>query len=485
MKANPIIVLTVAAALAAPAAAHGATVSTDGTAGPSAEEYIAFKAGRGEANRVLVNFGSRAVTIVDLGVDRIRLSGRANRCRRGGRRRVVCPLEQIPGGNREFLSVFLELGDRNDTARFAPGADSPDSHPDDPLAITDSYEDTEGAVIEASNVDAGPGNDVVTGSRYADVISLGTGQDRAEGRGGGDDILLTPDGRTDSIRAGGGTDGLVYSSSSGPVTVDLAAGRAGAAGEHDRIRGIEQVHGGPKDDVLLGSRHGDALYGESGSDRIVGGDGNDMLAGDSPLVSAAFVNDIDAGVGDDVVDARSQGHPEQFDPTPQLAPTTTVDCGPGSDIEAGDVDDRLAASCEAVAFRIPEEYLPLENPHYDAPMKAVPVARAADGSPVFEVPCPARTRPAAGRCSGTVAVERPPVDGSGASPENLGSGSFSLEAGQRTNVEVTLNSAGRAAVSNGSPVAVHVTATLTPPPGDDWGGRVLNANFGWQTVLEP
>jgi Ca2+-binding RTX toxin-like protein len=486
MKVVPIILVALAASLAPATLAHGATVSVGGTAGPSGEEFIQFKAGKGEANRVLVNFRPTSITIVDRGVGRIRLDRSARMCRRSGDRRVVCMRERVPGGNYVFLPVFLVLGDRNDTARFAPGADSSDRRQDDPLAVADSYEDTEGAIVEATNVDAGPGDDIVTGTKYADVIAPGTGRDRVEGRAGDDDILLTPDGRTDSLKAGGGIDGLNYSFATAvPVTVDLTAGVAGAAGERDRALGFEQAHGGSKDDVLLGSGDGEALYGEAGRDRVEGREGDDMVVGDSPLVSTAFVNEIAAGPGDDVVDARSQGHTDQFDPRPQLAPTTSVDCGPGNDIEAGDVDDRLDPSCEAAAFRIPEEYLPVEEPFYDAPMRVAPASRAADGSPVFEVPCPAKTRPQAAGCTGKVVVERPPVPGSSASPEELGSGSFSLPPGGRTNVEVTLNAAGRAAVSQGSVVAVHVTATLPPPPGDDWGGRVLSANFGWQTVLGP
>jgi hypothetical protein len=461
-------------------------VSADGTAGPSGEEYLQYKASKGEANRVLVNIGPRSITIVDSGTKRIGVAKSARACKRTSNTRVVCQRERVPDGRYVLVPIFLILGDRNDTARFSPGADSGDVGHDDPLAVADSYDDTEGAVIEATNVDAGPGDDIVTGTKYADVISPGTGRDRVEGRAGDDDINLTPDGRADTFKAGGGIDGLNYTyATKDPVTVDLTAARAGAAGEGDRIRGFEQVHGGPKDDVLRGTSDGEALYGEAGNDRVDGREGDDMVAGDSPVVSTASPNEIVAGPGDDVVDARSQNHPEQFSAAPQMAPTSMIDCGPGNDIEAGDVDDRLDPSCETSAFRIPEEWLPIEEPFYDTPMRVAPVSRSADGSPVYEVPCPAKTRPQAASCTGKVVLERPPVPGSNASPEELGSGSFALQTGQRANVEVKLNDAGRAAVSQGSVVAVHVTATLGPTPGDDWGGRTLSANFGWQTVLGP
>jgi hypothetical protein len=465
--------LAVVACLAVPGAARAARVEVSASTGPASEEFILYRAGKGESNRVRVKIARRSITIVDRGVRRIGLRRRRNftNCRRTGRRRVVCPRR----------NVQVVLRDKSDKVSFTPGTDSPDVDHADPLALADRYGDTEGAFLEATDVNGGSGKDIITGSRYSDVITPGPGRDRVNGRGGNDDIYLAPDGRKDSIRGGGGIDGIAYTAEV-PVTVDLAAGTAGPPGDTDRIQGIEQVHGGPMDDVLLGSGNADALYGEAGSDQIDGRGGNDLLVGDSPGASRPFANQITGGPGDDIVDARSQIGPN---PASSLAPTTTVDCGAGNDREAGEVDDLLDPSCEAAAFRIPLDFLFLEQPLYDVPMKVAPVARAADGSPTFEVPCPAITFPPSSGCNGTVAVERPPVAGSSAPAEKLGSGSFNLTPGQRANVMVQLTPAGQTAVASGSPVAVHVTATLPPPAGSPPGQTPSKADFGWQAVLGP
>jgi hypothetical protein len=456
MRARTAIALAATACLAMPAAARAATVELSVSVGLSGEEFILYRAGKGERNRVHVTIGRRSVTIVDHGVRRIALRrhGHPTTCRRPARRRVVCPHD----------NVQLVLGDKNDKVSFSPGTDSPDTEHTDPLTLADTHDvPTEGAFLEASDIDGGRGNDVIKGSKYYDVIRPGPGRDRVDGRGGGDDIVPGPDGQRDSIRGGGGVDSIVYIGQAA-VTVDLAAGTGGRPGDTDRLEGIEQPHGGPND-VLLGSENGDALYGE----HVDGRGGNDLLVSDSTRYT------VTGGPGDDVIDARTEG----------LNPTTKVDCGPGSDRVAGEVDDLLDPSCEAAAFRIPVVgALFLEQPLWDVTMKVAPVARAADGSPTFEVPCPAMTSPPTSACSGTVAVERPPVAGSSAPPESFGSGSFNIAPGQRANVMVQLTPAGQMAVSSGSPVAVHVTANL-PQTGPPPGGMPLKADFGWQEVLPP
>ena len=72
MKATSLTVVAIAASLAAPTGAHAATLSMSGSAGPASEFYLLYTADRGEANRVLVNFGARSVSLVDRGVSKIK-----------------------------------------------------------------------------------------------------------------------------------------------------------------------------------------------------------------------------------------------------------------------------------------------------------------------------------------------------------------------------------------------------------------------------
>jgi len=149
----------------------------------------------------------------------------------------------------------------------------------------------------------GPGGDRLAGGPQRDRIDGGTGSDALDGGDGSDDVL-TFAGRSD------------------PVTVDLGAAEAGAAGEHDAIAGFEAAEGGEGadllraapgasavlaggggDDVLEGGPLADRLQGGAGSDRIVAGDGNDTLEGgeDADALDAGPGRDaVDGGTGDDV-----------------------------------------------------------------------------------------------------------------------------------------------------------------------------------------
>jgi hypothetical protein len=427
--------------------ASASTVTSNGSTGPDATFFVEYQAARGERNRVTVKFGA-ATTIVDRGVRRIHVP-RGFGCRATSRRRVVCD-EPI---------VFLRLRDRDDTVHFVPGGDKPDPPRTDPFALSEdysSYYDDQGGIDATTIVEAGRGNDTVTGSNGVDWISPGPGRDRIDTRGGADQVDITPDGARDRIRSGGGIDGLYYGLTQVPLAVDLENGITGAAGEGDRVSGFERVHAGAGDDTIRGSDRAEALYGEAGVDRIEGAGGNDLVTGDAPTSETASMNVLSGGDGNDVIDARGA----------TFAPTTQVDCGPGNDVETGEVDDLLAPGCESVAFRvradtIVEEDLP-ERPY----QKALPVAVAPDGTPTFEIRCPSEVSSVVSGCSGTVALEQP--DRPDAGPV-YGSGPFDIPAGERAEVRVDLTGAGREAIARGEPVAVHVTAQP--------------ADFGWQTVI--
>jgi hemolysin type calcium-binding protein len=466
------IALVAAAALTAPARADAAVVYVSASTGPAAETYIQYTAGGGERNRVQVHLQRSSVTIVDRGVAFLEFRHQQyfDDCTRTGLRRLVCPRAPI----------YLDLGDGDDTLTFAPGNPGSDHPHTNPLALQADYGDHEGAVVETTNVQGGSGNDVITGSRFDDVISPGPGRDRVEGRGGHDELYVAPDGRRDVLKGGGAIDALRFdgyleSRTRVPVTVDLAAGTAGPAGDKDRMRGIERVHGGPKADVLRGTDAGEAFYGVDGRDRIRGRGGNDLLVGNSPIGSKSYPDDIVAGEGDDVIDARGYTRGAR----------TVVDCGAGADRELGEADD-LLTSCESAVFRIPAPYRPDELPLYRVLMPVAPTARDPDGSPTFEVPCPARAQYRNRGCSGLVVVLRPDLPDPHGPPEELyGSGSFDLRPGERGSVHVPLNADGQAAVAIGAPVGIRVTADLAQPASAPKGAKPAQAEFGWQEVLEP
>lgn len=448
-------VAAIGLALMLPGGASASEVHGDATTGPDATQILVYDAAPGERNRVTVDFGAR-ITIVDRGVRRIRAPRDAfGGCHATSRHRVVCDEEGV---------VFLRLRDRDDAVHVVPGGDRPDKPHTNPFALAEDYSayfDDEGGIDATTIIEAGRGDDRITGSDGADWITAGSGSDRIDGRGGADEVTLTPDSAHDRVRAGGGIDSLSFHRADEPVTVNLASGFAWAAEVRDRIGGFERVHGGDGADTLLGSARGEAIYGEEGIDRIQGAGGNDLLSGDSPVADRAFANSIDGGDGDDVIDARG----------PTSAPTGRVDCGAGNDVETGEVDDLLAPTCEQVSFRavapnLVEEELP-ERPY----QRALPLGVAGDGSPTFELRCPTSRTYRLSYCRGAVALERPPGAGEAVS---YGSGSFDIPPGERAEVPVTLTDAGRGAIAAGEPVAVHVTADI---------GSDRSADFGWQLVI--
>ena len=128
-----------------------------------------------------------------------------------------------------------------------------------------------GSQIEGTVIDAGPGNDRVTGASTLawcaqcsanDNVLGGPGADRISG-GGGNDTL---DGGTGADRLYGGKGADTITGGSGP---DRLRGGAGA----DDLAG----HGGF--DRMWGDRGNDSLMGGRGRDRISDGAGNDMLHG--------------------------------------------------------------------------------------------------------------------------------------------------------------------------------------------------------------
>jgi len=446
--------------------ARGARVEVTASAGPASDVYIQFTAARGERNRVKVVKRESRVTITDTGVRHLQARTTPfGPCRNASARTVTCTRA------RRDLSVFLALGDGNDRVSFDWPGRGDDSIPTDPAQLAASFEDTEGAIVETTFVDGGTGDDRIFGTPFNDVIAPGPGRDRVMAGGGPDEVVISPDGARDVLMGEAGVNALRFSNAPTPVTVDTRTGKAGAAGEGDKIRSFRRVTGGQGDDTLFGGDAGEALYGNGGNDRVDGRGGADLVVGDSPRAFGS-VNRLLGGPGDDLIDARSGELP--------LA-TSTITCGEGSDRVAGETDDFLDPSCEASVYRAPS----VESEEDDvgalfAPVMSIaPVARGADGAPTFDVPCPAEVgRVAIARCAGTVALERPPAAGLTTPPEQLGSGTFDLPAGQRAAVAVALNDAGRQALATpGRILAVHVTARLTGPGGES------RADFGWQETF--
>jgi len=160
-----------------------------------------------------------------------------------------------------------------------------------------------------SYVNAGEGNDVVTGSDQADVLVGGTGDDIISGEGG-NDWLHGGDGN-DTLDGGAGDDFVVGGwgddTLKGGVDADTVYGGYG----NDTIiddAGVDIIYGGEGDDTFIGNNlEFDKLYGQEGNDtfisygkdHIYGGEGDDFV--DVSQGSGRSTITISRGDGHDVI----------------------------------------------------------------------------------------------------------------------------------------------------------------------------------------
>jgi Ca2+-binding RTX toxin-like protein len=142
----------------------------------------------------------------------------------------------------------------------------------------------------------GFGSDTVYGSRFADSLMMGDGNNFVVAGGG-----------SDTVEVGSGSDTV-----SGDAGNDVIRFRAQAFGQADGDRD-DYLSGGDGDDTLYGGAGADYLSGGAGRDMLFGdlstsrnvaqsGDGNDTLlggAGDDSLFGAGGADFLDGGVGND------------------------------------------------------------------------------------------------------------------------------------------------------------------------------------------
>ncbi len=161
---------------------------------------------------------------------------------------------------------------------------------------------TAGSATTGVIVDAGAGNDTMTGSNAADTLSGGLNNDRINAGAGNDTVYdeflgNTAAGGADTVDLGTGDD-IYVGTGTGAGDTDMVFGGAGA----DTITtsgGIDTVYGGDGNDVIAGGNdtlasNGDFLHGDLGNDTITGGNTNDTIyAGEgADSVAASDGNDL-------------------------------------------------------------------------------------------------------------------------------------------------------------------------------------------------
>ena len=311
-RALPLAVL---ALLAAAPAAGAATVSVatseayeygGGPAFPPSRvvtQELRVVAAPGEANRLDVAMrADGAFEVRDGGAPPVAGTG----CAPAGDA-VACPIQPAA-----VARMTADLGDGDDTA---------DVRVDRYLTTVAGGPGADTLVATTGTLDGGEGDDVLTirrdgslrGGPGADRLTGGPGPDRVDGGPG-----------TDELDGGAGADILSYAGRTEPLTIDVAAPTAGAAGEEDRIAGFEHAEGGDGPDVLRAGAGPTRLSGNGGDDALAGGPREDQLDGGpgaDVLAGGAGADGLAGDAGDDRLDGG--GGPDQ------------ISAGRGADVAAG------------------------------------------------------------------------------------------------------------------------------------------------------
>lgn len=314
----------------------------------------------------------------------------------------------------------------------------------------------------ASYIEGGPGADTIWTSPGGGSADAGPGPDHLIGGAGRN--FFTDSGPVDSdvYEGGGGDDTIAYSRTDG-ITVDLAAGTAGAPSEADRLVGFSTVLGGSGADVLRGSEAADTLDGRYGNDRIDGRGGDDDLEGGAALPRGVY-DAIVGGAGDDRIAAAPIGHArmeggsgddyllggEGMDQafggegadSLALGPRDIVDGGPGDD----DLSGGLRPICGPGRDRLgswdtrTEPADDCERIVVNDGLEADRLVRIRGGHAVLRLYCPRlpnRRYPIRHGCGGTLLFER----GSPKRPRRVGSARYSTRRGRSSLVRVKLRKA--------------------------------------------
>jgi Ca2+-binding RTX toxin-like protein len=257
-----------------------------------AEGLLDYHAASGEKTVVTVTIKKKDLILTDPGA-KIRIKN--GDCTLVTKHKALCKkMADVP--------FSAELGNQSDSFRFKGLKNHFGTSDPEPVTGLQPPPATR------SSIDAGPGNDSISGSPGGDLLIPGTGRDRVDGGDGDDAIHVTRDKSNDRLLGGRGVDTIEVTGRKA-ADLDLDAGELTFASEDDLLDGFERAQGGDGNDTLVGS---------DGADALIGGGGKDTIR---------------AGGGDDLVDAADGSGGD------------TVDCGLGNDLFLADPGDVVSA-CE-------------------------------------------------------------------------------------------------------------------------------------------
>jgi RTX calcium-binding nonapeptide repeat (4 copies) len=264
------ILVSTALALVRPAGAGAATVAVEAASAGPVTTKVRYRAAPGEKNDVIVERSASAMYAVTISDSGAVLSAGAS-CVAVDAHTARCDTSSPP-------TVYAEFDDSND--RLRPSRDSGvvmanGGRGDDVLELSPLF---------GGFLDGGGGRDELHSTGGNDVLTDGDRDGAAGDAGPGPDVL---DG------GGGGDDAVSYQQRRQPISVDLASARpAGAPGEGDTIRAVEQIIGGSGPDHLAGTDGPNVIVGSGGADTLIGRGGRDDFGSLSGITLFGLVPDL-------------------------------------------------------------------------------------------------------------------------------------------------------------------------------------------------
>jgi Ca2+-binding RTX toxin-like protein len=170
------------------------------------------------------------------------------------------------------------------------------------------------------------GNNVLTGTDFADTLNGSIGKDTLFGNNGDDLFLIGTDQHApgEVVNGGAGEDVLRYTGT-GTLTlragvtevevVEVAAGTAASGINASAVGNALTINGNNGNNTLVGTAHADTLNGNGGNDILNGGGGADVIdggAGNDVLNGSGGADSLIGGTGNDTLvwdplDAGAQG----------------------------------------------------------------------------------------------------------------------------------------------------------------------------------
>lgn len=190
-----------------------------------------------------------------------------------------------------LTTIVVQAGDGDDNITGSPDFADVISGQDGDDTITGNGGD--------DTIDGGDGDDSITGDAGLDSIDGGDGADRIDA-GDGNDNVLGGDG-ADSLTGGLGNDTI--DAGQGTDTIDGGDGNDSING----MSGNDQIDGGTGDDSVLGGSHHDTISGGAGNDTLDGQGGHDVIDGNdgNDSVTGGSGNDSLRGSdGDDTLNGK-------------------------------------------------------------------------------------------------------------------------------------------------------------------------------------